>query len=123
MKRASFTMDELRRLRKKYEPMSKRERVQYLACPVCKEFMHRRNWGSHSGVIVDKCEDHGTWYDEGEVEKIQEFIAHGGIEFEKMKAVDKSATRLESKVDREVTRLDLKANSIYRRARFWSIIA
>ena len=122
IKPETFTVDELKRLRKLYQPFERKERIQYLACPECKELMHRRNWGSHSGVIVDKCEEHGTWYDHGEVEKIQEFIAHGGIEFEKMRKVDKASQRLESKVDREVTRLSLKTDSVYRRARFWSII-
>lgn len=122
IKPETFTLDEIRRLRKNYEPYAKKERVQYLTCPECKELMNRRNWGSHSGVIVDKCEQHGTWYDHGEVEKIQEFIAHGGIEFEKMRKVDKSTQRLESKMDREVVRLSKKADSVYRRARLWSIL-
>lgn len=117
----TFTMDELKRLRKAYEPYAKRDPICYLSCPVCKDLMNRRNWGSHSGVIVDKCDEHGTWYDDGEIEKIQEFIEHGGIEFEKMRAPEKANSQLQSKLGKEALRLDKKIDSAYRRARLFSL--
>ena len=122
IKPETFTMDELNQLRSHYEPLGKKEPVCYIPCPICKQLMQRKNWGSHSGVIVDKCRDHGTWYDKGEIEKIQEFITAGGVEYEKMRATQKSVTRLESKLTQEVSRLDRKADSIYRRARLWSLL-
>src|SRR5262245_60961169 len=75
-----FTIDELRRLRKLYKPLGRIDSAGYVACPVCQQLMQRRNWGSHSGVVVDKCLDHGTWYDINELEKIREYIALGGVE-------------------------------------------
>jgi Zn-finger nucleic acid-binding protein len=53
-------------------------RVAYLRCPVCRELMHRRNFGRTSGVIVDVCEIHGTWFDVGELPWILGFVARGG---------------------------------------------
>lgn len=55
------------------------ERVTYLACPSCQEFMHRRNFGSISGVIVDVCSIHGTWFDVGELARILAFVGNGGL--------------------------------------------
>lgn len=55
------------------------ERITYLACPNCKEFMHRRNFGSISGVIVDVCSLHGTWFDVGELARILAFVGNGGL--------------------------------------------
>jgi len=42
--------------------------------------MHRRNFGRTSGVIVDVCEIHGTWFDVGELPWILGFVARGGLE-------------------------------------------
>ena len=76
-----FTVDELKRLHKIYHPLGKIEPVRYMPCPVCKQLMNRKNWGAHSGVIVSKCEEHGTWFATKEqLDKIQEYIACGGID-------------------------------------------
>ena len=121
MKPAVFTIDELRRLRKFYQPLSKDDPVRLRACPVCKELMYRRNWGGHSGVIVDRCEQHGTWYDAGEVEKIREYIQLGGVEFEKLRLAEQELSELETKVDQRTAELDLRTIGAYRRARLWSL--
>ena len=84
--------------------------------------MNRVNWGRHSGVIVDRCEEHGTWYEPGEVEKIREFVALGGVEYEKYKLADEGIRELHYKLDREVARLDREIDSAYRRARLWSLL-
>jgi Zn-finger nucleic acid-binding protein len=117
-----FSIDELRRLRKIYQPLGHKEPLQYYPCPRCGEMMWRKMWGSHSGVMVDRCGDHGTWFDKDEPEKIREFIAAGGIEFEKLRKTEKSLTDIDSRITRETTRLDLKVNSAYRRARLWSFL-
>lgn len=122
MKPEVFTVDELRRIYKVYEPLGRIEKTRYVPCPVCKELMQRKIWGSHSGIVVDKCRDHGTWYDNGELEKIQEYIAAGGIEFEKLKIAETGVRDLEHKMNQEVNRLDKKIDSAYRRARFWSML-
>ncbi len=118
-----FTIDELRRLRKVYQAEGKIDPLQYHPCPVCGQMMYRKIWGSHSGIMVDRCTDHGTWFDKGETEKVREFIAAGGIEFEKMRRLDKEVSRLDSRITRETTRLDVKINTTTRRrARLWSIL-
>ena len=117
-----FTVDELRQLGKLYHPLATTEPVKYFPCPICQELMNRKIWGSHSGIVVDKCMSHGTWFDEDEIEKVQEFIALGGIEFEKLNIAETGLSNLESKLNHEVTRLDLRVDSTYRRARLWSLM-
>ena len=117
-----FTVDELHRLRELYRPLGKIEEVRYVPCPVCRQLMQRVNWGSHSGIVVDRCKDHGTWYDAGEVEKIREFVSLGGIEFEKLRLTERGLAELETKLDHEVTKLDRRIDSAYRRARLWSML-
>ncbi len=52
--------------------------VHYVKCPVCREVMNRINFGKRSGVIVDLCGLHGTWFDPGELTRVLEWIASGG---------------------------------------------
>jgi hypothetical protein len=42
--------------------------------------MLRRNFGKVSGIIVDVCTAHGTWFDCGELARILSFVVHGGLE-------------------------------------------
>lgn len=44
--------------------------IKYIKCPVCREFMGRKNYGENSGVMIDWCKDHGIWLDGGELGKI-----------------------------------------------------
>lgn len=67
--------------------------VTYIKCPVCRKFMNRINFGSQSGVIVDKCRNHGVWLDGGELRHLMEWTKVGGqihherkqLEMEKLK--------------------------------------
>ena len=52
--------------------------VLYKACPVCRQVMTRRNYGTVSGVIVDTCNEHGTWVDEAQFASLADFICRGG---------------------------------------------
>lgn len=52
----------------------------YVKCPDCGQLMNRRNFGRCSGVIVDVCPAHGTWFDARELPMIVEFVADGGLE-------------------------------------------
>lgn len=117
-----FSVDELKRLRRVYQPLTKDDPVRLRACPACGELMYRRNWGGHSGVVVDRCEQHGTWYEEGEVEKIREYIQVGGIEFEKLRLAERGLSDLETKLDQKTAELDLRTIQAYRRARIWSLL-
>ena len=122
IKPEAFSVDELKRLRKLYRPFMKDDPVRLRACPECGELMYRRNWGGHSGVVVDRCEQHGTWYDEGEVEKVREYIQLGGIEFEKLRLAEQGLSALETTLDQKTAELDLRIISGYRRARLWSFL-
>ena len=50
----------------------------YIKCPVCRELMHRRSYGSRSGVIADTCKEHGVWLDGGELNKLLRWAKAGG---------------------------------------------
>jgi Zn-finger nucleic acid-binding protein len=52
--------------------------VAYRKCPECEAFMQRRNFRKTSGVIIDRCRNHGTWLDADELEKITGFVLTGG---------------------------------------------
>lgn len=70
--------------------------VGYIKCPVCRKLMNRINFGSRSGVIVDKCRDHGIWVDGGELRQLMEWIKAGG-------------QLLHHQVQREANRIDQQA--------------
>lgn len=55
-------------------------RVEYRKCPVCEGFMQRSNFQKRSGVIIDRCHNHGTWLDADELERIAGFILEGGMQ-------------------------------------------
>ncbi len=71
------------------------EPVHYVKCPACRGVMNRMNFGRRSGVIVDVCKQHGTWFDAGELTSAVEYVASGGYEDAKRreaaeKAVEKA---------------------------------
>jgi Zn-finger nucleic acid-binding protein len=73
--------------------------VEYRRCPVCDALMNRRNFQKRSGVIVDRCHEHGTWLDAHELERIAGFVLSGraarasAIEQTRHEAREKSAAR------------------------------
>src|SRR2546430_3358418 len=50
------------------------ESVHYVPCPQCGQLMNRINFARCSGVIVDICKGHGTWFDRDELSGIVQFI-------------------------------------------------
>jgi Zn-finger nucleic acid-binding protein len=56
------------------------ENVRYRPCPECKKLMTRSNFGRVSGVILDMCQSHGSWFDRGELHDTLTFIDIGGLE-------------------------------------------
>ena len=60
-------------------------RVSYAPCPQCGNLMNRINFAHCSGVIVDICKGHGTWFDQDELRRIVEFIRGGGLEVSRQK--------------------------------------
>jgi len=60
-------------------------RVSYAPCPECAQLMNRVNFARCSGVVVDICKGHGTWFDKDELSRIVEFIRGGGLEASRAK--------------------------------------
>jgi Zn-finger nucleic acid-binding protein len=56
-----------------------RKRRAYIPCPECKKLMNPKNFSSISGVVLDWCRNHGSWFDRGELQKIITFIKNGGL--------------------------------------------
>jgi Zn-finger nucleic acid-binding protein len=54
--------------------------VRYVPCPECAQLMNRVNFARCSGVVVDVCKGHGTWFDRDELRQIVEFIRAGGLD-------------------------------------------
>jgi Zn-finger nucleic acid-binding protein len=54
--------------------------VRYVPCPDCGKLMNRVNFGKRSGVVVDACAQHGTWFDADELRRVVEFVRDGGLE-------------------------------------------
>ena len=74
--------------------------VRYVKCPDCGGVMNRVNFARWSGVIVDVCKRHGTWFDRDELHQIVAFIRDGGLD----------ATR-----DKERQQLDLEKRRLHDR--------
>jgi Zn-finger nucleic acid-binding protein len=53
--------------------------VVYRRCAECKTPMTRRNFARISGVVVDVCGEHGTYFDAGELEDVLAFVQSGGL--------------------------------------------
>lgn len=53
--------------------------VRYRSCPVCSDMMNRKNFGGTSGIIVDVCAKHGTFFDAGELPRVLAFVRRGGL--------------------------------------------
>lgn len=52
--------------------------VRYLRCPRCEEPMSRCLFGKRSGIVVDVCNLHGTWFDATELDRAARWIAETG---------------------------------------------
>ncbi len=51
----------------------------YIPCPECGKLMIPKNFSGCSGVIIDLCRDHGSWFDRNELQQIVLFIRNGGF--------------------------------------------
>jgi Zn-finger nucleic acid-binding protein/uncharacterized protein YbaR (Trm112 family) len=50
----------------------------YRPCPVCATRMTRVNFERVSGILLDRCKEHGIWFDAMELEATLRFIKSGG---------------------------------------------
>ncbi len=67
----------------------------YIPCPECRKLMNRKNF-SGSGIVLDWCRDHGSWFDRGELHRIVQFIRDGGLK----KAREREVLKLKEEEDR-----------------------
>ncbi|HTR53331.1 MAG TPA: zf-TFIIB domain-containing protein [Kofleriaceae bacterium] len=51
----------------------------YVKCPRCRDVMNRRLFAAGTGVVVDVCRAHGTFFDAGELPAIIAFVQAGGL--------------------------------------------
>jgi Zn-finger nucleic acid-binding protein len=51
----------------------------YRPCPACNQVMNRRNYGGTSGVVIDTCKTHGSWFDADELARVIAWIRTGGL--------------------------------------------
>jgi Zn-finger nucleic acid-binding protein len=51
----------------------------YVKCPVCETLMNRRQYASGAKVVIDWCKHHGVWFDAGELTRVLDFVADGGL--------------------------------------------
>jgi Zn-finger nucleic acid-binding protein len=65
--------------------------VKYVPCPECKSLMNRKNFGGTSGVVVDVCKSHGTWFDLGELPRVLAFVEQGGLARERQRHAEEAA--------------------------------
>jgi hypothetical protein len=56
--------------------------------------MNRLNFAHTSGVIVDVCTPHGTWFDADELRRVLEFITNGGLEAARVRELRQTPTSL-----------------------------
>lgn len=80
------------------------EKIRYLPCPECEKHMNRVNFARYSGVIMDVCKEHGTFFDRDELRRIVTFIREGGLE--------KSRERQRERLVEEQQRLRLMQHEI-----------
>lgn len=71
----------------------------YVKCPVCAKMMNRINFGARSGVVIDRCREHGVWLEAGELRQLSEWMKAGGrlLAAEKEEAREKELAREEKK--------------------------
>ncbi len=60
-------------------PLKTDTTIRYKNCPVCNKKMHRLNYQKRSGIIIDKCAEHGFWLDAGELRRIIEWASLEGV--------------------------------------------
>ena len=78
------------------QPLGRKPQRAYVPCPECKKLMNHKNFANSSGIILDWCRDHGSWFDRNELQRIVEFIRNGGMR----KAREREKSELKEQEDR-----------------------
>lgn len=61
-------------------PLPRTGEKMYVPCPVCQVVMNRRLYAAGSGIIIDVCRGHGTFFDAGELPRMIELVLAGGVD-------------------------------------------
>jgi Zn-finger nucleic acid-binding protein len=69
--------------------------------------MNRVNFARCSGVVVDVCKGHGTWFDRNELQRIIDFIRGGGL------TVSRSREKRELEEERQRLRQEQLAAALH----------
>ena len=80
------------------------DKVRYVPCPECQQLMNRVNFARCSGVVVDICKGHGSWFDREELSRIVEFIRAGGLDAARARekaALEEQRRQLENLTSKE----------------------
>lgn len=84
-------------------------------CPVCGTVMSRLVYACVSGIVIDRCPQHGVWLDKGELEKIQIYVEKsediGKAQRKKYKKIIEKA-RAEHQARRESSIKELKVSRV-----------
>ncbi len=72
-------------------PVPAPDTVVYIPCPACNVRMNRTMFGKSSGVIVDVCKAHGTWFDARELTASLAFVERGGLELVAKREAERKA--------------------------------
>lgn len=120
MRPSVFTVEDMYNFRRIYEPVGKTEKVRYFMCPHCGDPMLRKNYMSHSGIVVDRCPKHGKFFDKGELEKAIDYIKKGGIEYEKFVRHEKAIKNSHDSLVREINRVETTMYKLHWLGRFLS---
>jgi len=78
------------------ETRGQKPRRAYIPCPQCGKLMNQKNFSGCSGVVLDWCRDHGSWFDRLELQQIMTFIRSGGLR----KAREHEESRLKERESR-----------------------
>jgi Zn-finger nucleic acid-binding protein len=65
----------------------------YRPCPVCSTAMTRINFSRISGILLDRCRDHGIWFDATELEAALRWIQIGGERAAERRESDEAKAR------------------------------
>ena len=76
--------------RSDHHPLPRAGAKMYVKCPTCSTVMNRKLFATGSGVVVDVCKQHGTFFDAGELPAIIEFAQSGGLALAAKKDADRA---------------------------------
>jgi Zn-finger nucleic acid-binding protein len=85
--------------------------VRYVPCPECGQLMNRTNFARCSGVVIDTCKGHGTWFDRDELQRIVEFIRAGGMSAARSREIEQLAEE-RRRLQQEQSAAAMRSNSL-----------